>query len=280
MTEVTRWAVNLKNFILSKDELIKAVSCIQADEKKRLLKFHFREDFDSSLVGRLLQRKFVNELGNLPYSDIHFSRDEKNKPILNNKLNKHIHFNVSHQGNYTVLAGCVSANPFGIGVDLMKIDYCGGKPISSFFDLMKNNFSDVEWVSINKHSTEKERLKKFMRHWCLKESYVKNIGVGITVDLQKISFEIIEDTLSTFNIVESTILSINDVSLADWKFEEHLIDEDHCVAVALYGLKEFRTSPFRLITQKELLQNSNRVTEDDDKYCELILTKKYKHLST
>lgn len=277
MTEITRWAVNLKHFCPSKEELVKAVSCVQSEEKERLLKFHFREDFNSSLVAQLLQRKFVNEFSDLPYSNIHFSRDEKNKPFLTNKLDTQIRFNVSHQGDYTVLAGFVSNIKCGIGVDLMKIDYCRDKPISSFFNLMKRNFSDLEWANINKHSKQKERLKKFMRHWCLKESYVKNIGVGITVDLQKISFEIIEDQLTTSNIVESTKLKICDVHLVDWKFEEHLLDEDHCAAIAISGIQNGISAPFRCMTLNELLERSKTVTDEDDKYCELILTKIKKH---
>lgn len=277
MTEIIRWAVNLRNFRPSKEELIKAVSCVQLEEKDRLMKFHFREDFDSSLVGRLLQRKFVNDYTHLEYSDINFSRDDKGKPFLTNELSTQIRFNVSHQGDYTVLAGFVSDNKSGgIGVDIMKIDYCGGKSLSDFFKLMTRNFSDVEWLSIKKHSTERERLKKFMRHWCLKESYVKNIGVGITVNLQKVSFGIIEDQLTTTNIVNSTKLEVNDVPIVDWKFEEHLIDENHCLAIAISGIQNNVVSPFRFITLQDLLENSKKVTDDDVQYCEVICNKLYK----
>lgn len=277
MTEIIRWAVNLKNFRLSKEELIKAVSCVQSEEKDRLSKFHFRDDFDSSIVGRLLQRKFVNELGDLPYSEINFSRDEKGKPFITNKLNTQIRFNVSHQGDYTVLAGFVSDNSqSGIGVDIMKIDYCGGKSISDFFRLMSKNFSDVEWINIKKPLNNFDRLKVFMRHWCLKESYVKSIGVGIATDLQKISFEIIEDQLKTSDIIKSTSLKVDGVPMVNWKFEEHLIDENHCLAIALNELNSHITSSFRFINSKELLENSSNVTEADEQYCEMVFSKIYK----
>ncbi|KAL5290073.1 AASDHPPT family protein [Megaselia abdita] len=279
MSEIVRWAVNFKNFRPSKEELVKAVSCVQSEEKDRLIKFHFLDDFYSSLIGRLLQRKFVNEFGSLGYSDIHFSRDEKGKPIVNNKLNSHIKFNVSHQGDYTVLAGFVADKcQSGIGVDIMKIDYKGGKSIPEFFRLMTKHFSIVEWSNIRKHLKEREQLKSFMRHWCLKESYVKNIGVGITVDLQKISFEIHEDQLMTSNIVESTKLKVNGVSMVNWRFEEHLIDEDHCVAIALSDVQNCATGPFRFFNSEELLENSRQVTEFDEQYCEQVFTKAFKKL--
>lgn len=279
MTEIIRWAVNLKNLRPSKEELIKAVSCVQSEEKERLMKFHFRDDFDSSLVGRLLQRKFVNEFGKIPYSDINFSRDAKGKPFLNNQLTSQITFNVSHQGDYTVLAGFTSDNyQSEIGIDVMKIHYQGGKSITDFFRLMNKNFSDEEWTNIKKHSMERDQLKAFMRHWCLKESYVKNIGVGITIDLRKISFEITEDHLTTSNIVRSTKVRVNDIPMDNWKFEEHLIDENHCLAIALREVNNSATAPFRLINIKELLENSKKVTELDEQYCELVFTKIYKQL--
>uniref|UniRef100_T1H3P4 holo-[acyl-carrier-protein] synthase n=1 Tax=Megaselia scalaris TaxID=36166 RepID=T1H3P4_MEGSC len=131
MTEIVRWAVNLKNFRPNKDELIRAVSCIQDHEKSRLMKFVYRDDFDSSFVGKLLQRKFVNEFGKVAYSGILFFQDLKGKPFINHDLSERIKFNVSHQGDYTVLAGLVadSSPDSGIGVDIMKVEYTGGKPL-------------------------------------------------------------------------------------------------------------------------------------------------------
>lgn len=276
MVEIIRWAVCLRNFRPSREELIKAVSCIQADEKDRLMKFHFREDFDSSLIGRLLQRKFVTEFGNLPYADIQFLRDAKGKPFINNELESELTFNISHQGDYTVLAGFKSNNKSGIGVDIMKIDYSGGKSVSDFFRLMTKNFSDIEWKNIKKHAAERENLKAFMRHWCLKESYVKNIGIGITIDLQKISFEINDDEHTTCNILKSTKLKVNDIYMFNWVFEEHLIDEDHCVAIALSEVDNFVSKSFHFLSLKELLENCKKVTDFDEEYCEHVFSKTYK----
>lgn len=280
MSEMVRWAVNLKHFRPSKEELMKAVSCIQTEEKSRLMKFHFRDDFDSSLVGRLLQRKFVNEFGCVPYSDIQFLRDEKGKPFINNELNSKLLFNVSHHGDYTVLGGLVVSKDIqsqpGVGVDLMKIEYSGGKPINEFFRLMNKNFSEVEWKHINKHLLERERLKSFMRHWCLKESYVKNIGVGITIDLRQISFEIIEDELTTSSVVRSTKLRVNDVLLDNWIFEEQLVDQDHCVAIALSNIEDIPHQSFDSLTIKQLLENSMNISDLDEQYYNLVTTKPYK----
>ena len=102
---------------------------------------------------------------------------------------------------------------------------------------MTRYFSPFEWEAIRgTHTTsDKFRLSMFCRHWCLKESYVKATGTGIVVDLQKISFKIKTSDLRIDAVVTDTELYINGTHLEDWNFEESLLDENHCVTVALNG---------------------------------------------
>lgn len=279
--EQIRWAFNLKNWRPSLEDLLKATSCIQREEKDRLAKFVFRDDFNASLIGRLLMRKFVNETTGIDYASIVFGRDLKGKPyiIKNETTIQNVDFNVSHQGSFSVLAGVVQKNDSKcqtkIGVDVMKVEYTGGKTLEEFFRIMTRNFSTKEWESIKKSSVEKEKLKTFMRHWCLKESYVKNVGVGITVDLQKISFST-KDELEQSKVLTNTCLDVDGVRQHKWQFEESLLDSEHIVAVALENPKEYLPKSFEIISFEQLLENSSPLLEYDQEYCQNILAKKYK----
>lgn len=292
-----RWAFDLGAWRPTLKDILLASTCIQIEEKERLGKFVFRDDFNASLIGRLLMRKFVSDTTGRQYNDIVFDRDEKGRPRYVVDAHKHpfqIDFNVSHQGNYAVLAGYVfdhnksstaagmtkSIAPKSIGVDVMKIEYTGGKPLNEFFRIMHRNFSTREWSYILSKNTDLGQTEAFMRHWCLKESYVKNIGVGITIDLQTISFAINTNTLSAQHPISDTTLTIHNEPAENWIFEESHLGDNHCVAVALHNFPKDLTAtiPFQLIDFKELVRNSVPLLEQDLDYCSMIVNKEYKSI--
>lgn len=258
-----RWAFNSTTWNPAHSEMMLATSCIQAEEKERLAKFIFKEDFKSSLIGRLLMRKFVNEFQGIPYNEIRFCRDEKGKPFLSDK-NCNINFNVSHQGDYVVLAG--ELEHVEMGVDVMKNEYAGGKTVPEFFRIMNRQFSALEWQSIKNCRSETEQVGMFCRHWALKESYVKAIGVGITTNLQDITFKVNTQTLAKDALVTDTKLILKN-EVQNWMFEESLLDNHHCVAVAV---KRNTSSNlfFKEVSFSELTANSVSLFAPDELYTE------------
>jgi len=265
MSSVIRWAFNWKEWNPSEREFEHATSCIQSDEKERLKRFVFRKDVRASLVGRLLMRKFVNEYANLPYDKIIFVRDEHNRPILKDNSTV-VSFNVSHQGSYTVLAGEIKN--VKIGVDVMTLDYNEDKNISDFFRLMNKHFSIAEWEEIrNSGKSEAEQMSMFYRHWALKESYVKALGVGVFVNLGSIDFQT-NSELSENSITTDTVLYVNGIK-QNWLFEETLLDSRHCVAVALQendNSLRLRNTPFEIIDYDKLMAHAVPLFPIDPQY--------------
>ena len=74
---------------------------------------------------------------------------------------------------------------------------------------------------------------------CLKESYVKAIGIGIGFDLQRLSFKVRTLTLSPTVITRDTTVLVDGVEQPDWSFEETMLDANHYVAV---GMKHRKSS--------------------------------------
>lgn len=263
-----RWAFDFSRWHPTESDLLLATSCVQSEEKERLARFVFRKDFKASLIGRLLMRRYIHTTTNNPYESIRFHRDEKGKPYCDTS---EIAFNVSHQGNFAVLAG--SAKPtkdFQLGVDVMKLEYTGGKNLEDFFRIMTKHFSQHEWATIRGENTEKQKIAMFCRHWALKESYVKAIGVGITVNLQDISFKIITKRLSTRELVTDTRLFLKGVK-QDWRFEEQLLDEEHCVSVAIKCTTETEKGAepkglFEILTFDTLMDGAVRLLSEDIDY--------------
>lgn len=289
-----RWAFDLSAWRPSRADLMLATACIQSEEKERLAKFVFRNDFDASLVGRLLMRKFVNDSTPQAYGHISLGRDARGRPQLLSADGvcsageRALDFNVSHQGDFSVLAGVMgSEHTSRIGVDIMKLEYTGGKLLSEFFRLMSRNFTAGEWLNIRgerSQASEAAQTRSFMRHWCLKESYVKNTGVGITIDLQSIEFAVRTPQLRLGDRpVTDTTLSVSGTPLIGWTFEESLLDDTHSVCVAVRHDQHAPDSSaaaaapsFDIIGFDELMKGAEPLLEADYEYCTAVLNKEYK----
>lgn len=269
-----RWAFNASEWKPTKDEIIAASSFIQLEEKQRISRYVFQDDAKSSLIGRLMLRRFVYISTSMPYEDIRFSRDDRGKPILIGTGDIPVSFNVSHQGDYVVLAGNTDMN---IGIDVMKIEPPVNKNIPEFFRIMSRQFSPQEWATIRSFSTEAEQIACFYRMWCLKESYVKNIGLGITIPLQDISFSLRTLKLKVGEMVMDTVLYEKNVLKHNWVFEETLLDEKHAVAVSFQDKESYTASPYTFLSFDELVKEAKPLIDADRRFGEDFIKKQLKH---
>ena len=68
---------------------------------------------------------------------------------------------------------------------------------------------------------------------CLKESYVKALGIGIGFNLQRMSFNLKTLSLAPGTVAIDTTVDVDGLGQADWSFQETMLDSQHYVAVAL-----------------------------------------------
>lgn len=257
-----RWAFNWANWSPSEAELKRSISCLQVEEQERLSRFAFRHNVRASLVGRLMMRKFIHECTSLPYNQIFISRDVNSKPVFNHP-DFEVSFNVSHQGFYTVLAG--ETTKVNLGVDVMKLtEQNRNQNIDEYFRLMNRVFSPREWSRIRSQPRD-QQLGAFFRNWSLKESYSKAVGLGLSMGLDQMTFKVVSD-LEMNRVNLDTVLYV-DGQRQDYTFEESLIDEEHCVSVAL-NQKVHSARLFQIIDFDELMKNSVPLRPEDEAFCE------------
>lgn len=269
-----RWAFNVKAWKPTFSQLLAASSYIQTEEKLRISKYVFKEDAKSTLIGRLILRKFAHISSSIAYEDVHLGRDGLGKPYLLNVGDKFVNFNVSHQGDYVVFAGNSRKN---IGIDIMKIEPPANKNIPEFFRLMKRQFSSHEWIKIKSYPTELEQIASFYRMWCLKESYVKNIGIGITIPLIDISF-LVKSELELGKVLTDTKLYVKNDLKEDWVFEEILLDKKHSVAVAIQVDQEEEITPvsYDFLTFDDVVKEAKPMVLPDADFVNNFLRKEEK----
>ncbi|KAM6286785.1 L-aminoadipate-semialdehyde dehydrogenase-phosphopantetheinyl transferase isoform 1-T1 [Spheniscus humboldti] len=229
-------------------------------------------------AGRLLIRKLIAEKLCIPWNEIHLQRTSKGKPFLANNvfsIYSNYNFNVSHQGDYAVLA----AEPeLQVGIDIMKTDLPGSSSIPNFFRIMKRQFTETEWGVIKSMSNEWMQLDMFHRHWALKESFLKAVGVGIGFNLQRIEFNVSPLQLEIGKVYKETKMLLDGDKEEEWMFEETRLDDHHHVAVALgkqegFGQKhsdvcsmEPNQPQFTLLTFEDLVASGIPVAPEDSAY--------------
>ncbi|KAM9319474.1 L-aminoadipate-semialdehyde dehydrogenase-phosphopantetheinyl transferase [Gastrophryne carolinensis] len=273
--EGVRWAFPCARWAPSRAEWLLCGRCVQPEEKLRIGHFMFTRDAKAAMAGRLLMRKLIAEKLHIPWNKIRLERTAKGKPFLANNIPlqyPNFNFNVSHQGDYAVLA----AEPeLQVGVDIMKTDRPGSSSIQEFFRLMHRQFTDKEWYTIRSMAGDWAQLDMFYRHWTLKESFIKAIGVGLGFNLQRIEFEVSPIHMNIGEVYTQTRMWLDD-ELENWTFEEMLLDDKHHVAVAL-GDTETKTAqtskivtrsarPITILSHEDLVASAVPITPEDPGY--------------
>jgi 4'-phosphopantetheinyl transferase len=122
------------------------------------------------MLGKMLLIEGIKSLGHDTglLNDMKFTRFRK--PYFDNA----IHFNISHSGEYTI---CAVSNTNKVGVDIEEIKEI---PLVDF----DNEFSKKELKEIY---MAKNPLQLFYTYWTQKEAFLKAIGTGLNIPLNKVA---------------------------------------------------------------------------------------------
>ncbi|KAM4043976.1 L-aminoadipate-semialdehyde dehydrogenase-phosphopantetheinyl transferase-like isoform 1-T1 [Anomaloglossus baeobatrachus] len=271
LMEAVRWAFPCARWAPGREDWSLCARCVQPEEAQRIAHFMFTRDAKAAMAGRLLIRKLIAEKLQIPWDKIVLDRTAKGKPFLVSGAPPHLtnfSFNVSHQGDYAVLA---AESELQVGVDIMKTDRPGSGSTEEFFRIMHRQFTEREWRSINSMGSDWAQLDMFYRHWALKESFIKAIGVGLGFNLQRIEFKVSPVHMEPGKVYTETKMWLDDED-ENWVFEETLLDEKHHVSVALGG-KDTNKLPksqegtlFTVLTYEDLMASALPCAPEDPDY--------------
>lgn len=214
-SEVKLFKIKLTNYYHLIPNLINYLDEI---ELRRAGKYHFDKDANRFIICRTLLKFILARQLNIEVSEVHIKKDENKKPYISSY--ESVCFNVSHSGNY----GVIAISNSDIGVDVEYINYNFG-----FKDMLASIYSDQEITMVLNSSKSAECFYKF---WTRKEAIVKATGKGINDHLPKIpamdgthlvdpvllecvrdyhvlSFDIDKDYIATLATVKKDILSNN-----------------------------------------------------------------------
>lgn len=151
----------LYNYFLNKIPLV---------YQEEIAKFRKWEDRQHRVLGKMLLIKGLEMLGLTPYSLDQLQFTKLKRPYFNSS---NIDFNISHSGKYVL---CAISTMAKIGVDVEEIKDI---PIVDF----TNEFSPEEMKSFLNSG---DSLNSFYSLWTKKEAFLKAIGTGLYVPLNKV----------------------------------------------------------------------------------------------
>lgn len=148
------------------EELYNMTSSITQDKVSR---YRFIEDKKRTLYADLLVRSIIIRLTGVNNRGIRFITNQYGKPYY--VENNNLFFNISHSGD-RVLCG-FSNEEIGVDIELMK---------NCDIELARRYFTQDEYEMLI-HSETNKMISCFYSIWCAKESYIKYMGLGLSLPL-------------------------------------------------------------------------------------------------
>lgn len=193
---------------------------LQPHEISHAQRYHRQEDRIRYIYTRRIVRILVGRYLNQVPNSIRFTTGINKKPEI--KDNTDWHINVSHSGNWILLAIATAS----VGVDIEKIN-----PDIRFEDMLPSSFSQNEQQYIE---TSSNARFSFYELWTRKEALVKATAKGLDDDFAQVP------SLDGVHTIENNLIGAS----GDWTVRSFTVSEDYSAAVAyrpMVGLPTFYT---------------------------------------
>lgn len=153
-------------------------SCLSDAERERAARFRFERDRRRFVVARArLREELAMRLGVRPEA-VEFAYGDNGKPRL---ANHELQFSVSHCDDVALFAFSQTAQ---VGVDVEAI-----RPVREADAIAVQFFSPLEHAGYAALAP-RDRLLGFFRVWTRKEAYVKALGVGFSMALERFDLSV------------------------------------------------------------------------------------------
>ena len=190
------------------------------DERQRNQRFRFAADRRKDLIARaLLRTQLAERLMQSPESIV-FKRGEHGKPSLlsNNPLANNLQFNLSHAGDWLVLA--IASKRVGVDIEYTPRN-------NDVLAIADRYFFGKEIDELQSFDSDEQR-QRFFDYWTLKEAYMKARGEGISLGLSNFGFSI----KNASDITIDMKAGLND-NPSNWQFFCVTPHTDYRLALAL-----------------------------------------------
>lgn len=213
------WCADLDLPNLRVEELARILS---ADELARANKFHFDEHRKRFIVRRGILRTLLGSYLDIEPNQLQFDYNSRGKPALKKSCGgDNLRFNLSDSQGMALYAVTRDRD---LGVDLEHI-----RPMKDAEQLVKRFFSNREYAEFSQLDRDRQEVT-FFTCWTRKEAYIKAIGEGLSLPLDRFEISISPEE-------PAKLLSIQgDAQLAEgWLLQDLKPASGYAAALAVAG---------------------------------------------
>lgn len=205
----------VRAYLLNRKELEKInydEAILTERRKEKISKLKHEDDKQLSACVELLLIHALKELDPEVELPLKITEEESGNLLLDTPVKGYekLYFNLSHSKDYAVCAVC--NEPVGVDIESVKT-----KEVAHMDRILHEKENQILGFITN----SEEKKKYFYECWVIKESYLKNLGCGLSV--RPSNFMIDEDVLETTEKgLQKRYVHVyraNEVKNADWHFD-------------------------------------------------------------
>lgn len=212
--DVRAWHAHVDDALASPDAIARARAMLSGAEQQRFERFHGDLDRRMFLLGRMMSRDLVGRALGVAPGGWEWREGAHGRPEIANPPTG-VHFNLAHSAGLVV---CALGTGREVGVDVEDL---ARPPIDP--RMIQRYCAPAEAADIDAHGSNWR--DRFLRYWTLKEAYLKARGLGISLPLREISFDLDPHVRITF-------LGSLAAASTDWTFQLSQPTDRHLVAIA------------------------------------------------
>jgi 4'-phosphopantetheinyl transferase len=167
--ELHLWRFELDTTVAASDSCRHILCAEEISRGERLLDGRKKAQF---IAARTCLRTILGSYLQIQPNQVQFQYNQYGKPSLSEIHHTSLFFNLSHSGDWGVLAVVIKK---AVGVDLEYID-----PEMDFFPLSHRYFNEQEKLCLEQYPHSRQR-RGFYRLWTQKEAMLKLLGSGFAV---------------------------------------------------------------------------------------------------
>jgi len=210
----------LAELVCQQDRFDQLRSFLCPEERQRASRFRFEEHRRSWVASRGILRELLGSYLGLAPDQVRFAYNEFGKPRLHERQGA-LHFNLAHS-HHRALYGFSDGRELGVDIEQVQSRRVSEGIPERFFAA-----AEVQYL---RSLPEAEQVEAFFNIWTRKEAFVKGVGRGLSLGLDR--FEVAVDVPGTPTPV---VVLDADVSCELWVTVQLSPGPGYAAAVALKG---------------------------------------------
>ncbi len=184
------------------------IKLLTVSERAFANRFRFEGDKSRFAVGRQALRMLLSKYLSVPPMEVRISAEKREKPFISMPSSQ-IHFNISHSGDWVLVA--LAVDELGIDIEKMIPDF-------KYDELLHEHFSETERDFIFEAV---DPVHAFYYLWTRKEALTKAWGTGLQENLKMVS------VLGEY--------SFSDLQKKTWRLDSFKISAEYPAGLAYSG---------------------------------------------